>query len=600
MCGIAGIFSTTQVPDAEINLAKMLQAMRRRGPDSSSLQSVTGGGWLGHTRLAVIDPSPAGMQPMRRGPYTIVYNGEIYNFKEERNLLKKQGAEFQTKTDTEVLLALYERYGINFTRRLYGVYSFALFDDNTQTLYCCRDALGIKPFIYCELNGTLIFASELKALLASGLVPKEIDHDAALGLMIRGSVPQPQTLLKHVRVLPAGHMLRRQNGRITLTAHDQLSIPAPFQGSPADRLEAARSLLATILEQQTISDVPLGAFLSGGLDSSLMVALLAQQRASLKTFSIGFEPDLSTVTEDETDDAALVAAHLGVQHSVIRIEQRDICRNLPAIARDLDHPTVDGVNSWLVCRAAAQELKVALSGTGGDELFAGYPWFAAMLKTRKRPWWRFWQSDDFVDTFNKQYFIFAPDMARQLVPAGENLPRREDPFASSGILNRVTGCLLSGYTRDQLLFDMDTAAMAHSLEVRVPLLDPRLVEFALSLPDDSKISPSRADAVPGSYAHSGVKRLLMDLGRPLLPEGFDNRAKRGFTMPFDAWLKGELRETCQDLLSPETVKKRNIFDPVAVGKVRKDFYAGQAPWVQPWLLMMTELWASEVLDQSRY
>lgn len=189
-------------------------------------------------------------------------------------------------------------------------------------------------------------------------------------------------------------------------------------------------------------------------------------------------------------------------------------------------------------------------------------------------------------------------MGRRLVPAGKNLPRREDPFASSGILNRVTGCLLTGYTRDQLLFDMDTAAMAHSLEVRVPLLDPRLVEFALSLPDDSKISPSRTGTVPGSYAHSGVKHLLMELGRPLLPEGFDKRAKRGFTMPFDAWLKGELRETCQDLLGPETVKKRNIFDPMAVDKIRKDFYAGQAPWVQPWILMMTELWAAEVLDKD--
>lgn len=598
MCGIAGIFSTTLIPDVERHLAKMLKAMHHRGPDSSSSQSVTAGGWLGHTRLAVIDPSPAGAQPMCRGPYVIVYNGEIYNFKEERSLLERQGFAFRTNTDTEVLLALYERYGINFTQRLYGVYAFALFDKNTQTLYCCRDALGVKPFLYCELNGTLLFASELKALLATGLIPKDIDYDAALGLMIRGSVPQPQTLLKHVRVLPAGHMLRRQEGHTTLTEHDRLTIPAPFQGGPDDRIEAARSLLDTILEQQSISDVPLGAFLSGGLDSSLMVALLARQRTSLKTFSIGFEPDLTTATEDETDDAAIVAAHIGVQHAVIRIEQRDICRNLPAIARDLDHPTVDGVNSWLVCRAAARELKVALSGTGGDELFAGYPWFAAMRKAQKRSWWRFWQHDNFVDTFNKQYIIFPSDTARQLVPTGVNLPRREDPFASSGILNRVTGCLLTGYTRDQLLFDMDTASMAHSLEVRVPLLDPRLATFALSLPDDSKIAPSDANATPGSYAHSGVKRLLLDLGRPLLPEGFAGRAKRGFTMPFDAWLQGELRETCQDLLSSETVKKRNIFDPVAVNRVCKTFYAGQTYWVQPWLLMMTELWAAEVLDQE--
>ena len=345
--------------------------------------------------------------------------------------------------------------------------------------------------------------------------------------------------------------------------------------------------------------MPLGAFLSGGIDSSLLVALLAQKHTNLRTFSVGFESNLTTETEDETEDAAYVADYLGVKHSTIKITQRDICQNIAKIAEDLDHPTVDGINSWLVCRAASQELTVAISGTGGDELFAGYPWFAAMQKSPRRTWKNFWKPDPFLEKFDSQYRIFHPNEAQKLVPGNFQIPVREDPLSKNSDFNRITGMLLTGYTRDQLLFDMDTASMAHSLEVRVPLLDMRLVRFALSLPDSAKISPSSKSAPAGSYASSGVKRILLDIGKKLLPKGFELRRKRGFTMPFDAWLRGDLKELCLDSLSSSTVTKRGLFDPQAVKEVENAFYQRVSAWPFPWLLMMTELWAHALLDNKK-
>jgi asparagine synthase (glutamine-hydrolysing) len=580
----------------------MLQAMRRRGPDGqNSFQN--GPCTLGHARLAVIDTSVAGAQPMTENGVTIVYNGEMYTFREERRLLEQDGVTFFGNSDTEVLLKLYLRYGQSCFSRLRGMYAFALWDSRDRTLICARDPLGIKPFLYSILPQGIVFASELKSLLASGLVAGDVDRNAVRALLERGSVPQPGNILRNVHWLLPGHLLVLHEGAMPVCRSF-----APMQANTVDLKGAAwndlvamgRSCLTTALERQMVADVPLGAFLSGGIDSSLLVALMAQKHDKVRTFSVGFEGGLDTASEDETDDALEVARYLGVDHTKVVVRREEIAENLRSIAAGLDHPTVDGVNSWFVAKAARQELTVAISGTGGDELFAGYPWFGAMQDWTNAPAWRKFRrtlrGETFLSAFDSQYRIFNKTEASQLCPGTPVPAPRPDPLPKADTLSRVTGLVLQGYTRDQLLADIDTAAMWHSLEVRVPLLDEDLLSFALSLPEEAKIGPPRAGANNGSYAASGVKRILLEIGEPLLPTGFASRAKRGFTLPFDGWLRGVLFKDMNELLSTDVVKQRGFFDPIAADHVRRDFESGRTHWTRPWLLMMTELWAQEVLD----
>ncbi len=576
--------------------------MNHRGPDGSGihLEGVCG---LGHRRLAIIDTSAAGAQPMTRDGVTLVYNGELYNFQEKRHTLEARGYTFHGHSDAEVLLALYHRYGENCIHHLSGMYAFALWDKRDQKLFCARDPLGIKPFLYAETSKGFVFASELKALLASGLVSRDVDRDALRALLERGSVPQPGSILHGVKWLLPGHTLEMRPGRSPI-----IHCFRPIRVGSVDLAGAdwptikkhGENLLSDILRRQMVSDVPLGAFLSGGIDSSLLVALMAREHGEVRTFSVGFEGGLETASEDETDDAAAVARHLGVRHTQVMVQRHEIAENLLHIARGLDHPTVDGVNSWFVAKAASRELTVAISGTGGDELFAGYPWFGAMQCFSRRPWMeRFFsrfRGETFTRTFGEQYRIFDALTASSLVPGTQEPMPRPDPLRHADTLSRVTGLVLSGYTRDQLLADIDTAAMCHGLEVRVPLLDENLLDFALSLPETAKITPGDPMAPRGSYAASGVKRLLLEIGLPLLPQGFAYRAKRGFTLPFDGWLRGILMPVMKDILSVETTTQRCFFQPESVQQVLTAFLAGQVHWTRPWLLMMTELWAQEVLD----
>lgn len=576
--------------------------MSHRGPDGTGIHIENNCG-LGHTRLAVIDTSEAGAQPMTRDGVTLVYNGELYNFQEKRDLIEAEGGRFLGHSDAEVLLALYLRYGESCVQHLEGMYAFAVWDSREHKLFCARDPLGIKPFLFAETSEGFVFASELKALLASGLVIREVDRAALRALLERGSVPQPGSILLGVKWLLPGHTLKLQPGLKPV-----VDCFRPLRVGTVDLvgenwptiISHGEKLLTTVLRRQVVADVPLGAFLSGGIDSSLLVALMAREHGDLRTFSVGFECGSKNDSEDETDAAKLVAQHLGVGFTKVLVQEHEILENLRAIARGLDHPTVDGVNSWFVAKAASQDLTVAISGTGGDELFAGYPWFGAMQKFVRRPWTERMlgglRGDTFAGTFDKQYRIFDSLSASSLCPGTHAPLPRPDPLNHSDIFSRVTGLLLSGYTRDQLLADIDTAAMWHGLEVRVPLLDENLLDFALSLPETAKIAPADPFAPRGSYAASGVKRLLLEIGLPLLPHGFSKRAKRGFTLPFDSWLHGILLQVMKDILSVETTVRRGFFEPKAVQGVLYSFLAGNLHWTCPWLLIMTELWAQEVLD----
>jgi asparagine synthase (glutamine-hydrolysing) len=603
MCGITGIvLFNSKVVNFENTVSKMLLAMQHRGPDGSGIFS-DGPCSLGQVRLAVIDTTDAAKQPMTINGVTLVYNGELYNFIEERKILESKGVRFKSTSDSEVLLSMYLHYGDNFLIRLRGMYAFAIWDSRKKKLICARDPLGIKPFLYSVDSDSFIFASELKALLASKIVSKEIERQSLRFLLQRGSVPQPHTILKDVKSLLPGEVLTIENGKAPLIKTFHVMKQGRLDLKGADWQELVSLCLEKIdisLGRQMIADVPLGAFLSGGIDSSLLVALMVQKHNKVRTFSVGFESGLNTQSEDETDDAEQVARHLGVNHTTIIIKQNEIADNLRAIAKGLDHPTVDGVNSWFVARAARSELTVAISGTGGDELFAGYPWFESMLQynsksvIEKMRKWR--TGESFSSVFEKQYFIFDNATSNRLCPGEYPDYKYPDPIPHADALSRVTGMVLSGYTRDQLLADIDTAAMCHGLEVRVPLLDEELLDFAMSLPMDAKIGGKDLSAQTGSYASTGVKRILLDIGKPLLPVGFSQRTKRGFTLPFDGWLRGMLYETMQSLLSEQTVMKRGFFNAFEVKNIRIAFNKGQIHWTQPWLLMMTELWAQEVLD----
>ncbi len=633
MCGIAGIWASE--PAREPLLA-MAEAMVHRGPDD---QGVFTNHQVGLTmrRLAVIDLSEAAHQPMSAagGGLWIVYNGECYNFPALRQELEKQGHSFSSQSDTEVVLRLYQQHGDGFLTMLRGMFALAIYDrrqgPGRERLLLARDHLGIKPLLHAETPHGLVFASELKALLASGLVAPEIDPEALRLLLTMGSVYQPHTMLKGVSALPPGHKLviDRQGRRLERYWSMAQDLSAQVAGLPyGEQVELVADALEQSLRMQLVSDVPIGAFLSGGVDSSYLVGLMAAAKGQrVKTFSVSFLAEGAHI--DESPEAERTARLAGAEHTNVPITGGQVRDNLEHFIRALDQPSVDGLNSYFISWAARQAVTVAISGTGGDELFAGYPWFAQMMQFNqarqagglKRLWARLTgngnsgaqEHGDFLTAYALTYQIFGPEGAavmlapelRAPAKAGRGLSQDLAPLdllASGDPVQRTTALCLGGYTGNQLLRDIDAVSMAHSLEVRVPFLDAPLLSLALSLPPEAKIgrvAPS-LDPVQATYRECGNKRILIDAGvkRGLLPPEIDCQPKRGFALPFDPWLRGPLREVMQDALSSRSVRQRGWLDPVQTDYVLSGFLEGKLSWAHPWLLMVIELWGRQVLDQS--
>lgn len=641
MCGICGIWNKSD----QAALERMVTALSHRGPDDSGVYidpSIS----LGMARLAVIDLNPTGHQPMSNSEQTlwIIFNGEIYNYREERAHLEKYGYQFSSASDTEVILRMYEQYGDDFLLRLRGMFALAIYDKRKgkgkERLFIARDQLGIKPLLYSERGGTLLFASELKALLASGLISREIDPVALRLLLTYGSVYQPHTMLKDVQSLLPAHRMILENGQKRIERYWSLGTDrypklrnAPYE----EQVQAVQETVSESLKLQLVSDVPLGAFLSGGIDSSILVALMARQMGDrVKTFSVGFD-DQGAVF-DESGAAARTARYLGTDHTHVLVTGKDVSERILHVARSLDQPTVDGVNSYFISWAARKGVTVAISGTGGDEMFAGYPWFQNMETDLQRhpstsqhvvaklfrqslfdpllagPYGdklqRARTQAGFLSRYSLQYFVFgARGAARLLAPAlradaragtAEEVDLEPlDELPSADVIARVSALCLRGYTGNQLLRDIDAASMAHSLEVRVPYLDPLVADVALSLPARSKSGNGDMTdtGLANTYRNTGAKKILIEAGRALLPPDFDLQPKRGFAMPFDSWLKGELQDVMCDALSDRAVRARGWFDPEELQTVKNAYMAGLVPWVAPWLLMMAELWAREVLDK---
>jgi asparagine synthase (glutamine-hydrolysing) len=626
MCGIAGLVysQNTDAPDLAPLLEAMANAMHHRGPDDEGFY-VAPGNRVGfaNRRLAIRDLSPAGHMPMSNaaGTITITYNGEVYNTDELRVELEQLGYGFRSHSDTEVILLGYEQWGSGIVARLRGMFAFAICDQRTAQggspkILIARDHLGIKPIYYWQAGGAFAFASELKSLFAAGIVPREIDPSGLVGYLLTGSVPNPLTLYQNVRALePSTFLTIDPSGEINVQPTQYWSLPVGTVqvASVDDAAEQVRALMAEAVRIRLVSDVPLGAFLSGGLDSSSVVALMRQAtNGAIRTCSMVFdEAEFS-----EAPYARAVAEAVGAEHFERVITFEDVKREFENILTALDQPSVDGVNTYFVSQTARQAgLTVALSGLGGDELFGGYPntfgsvpriqrtlalaqsvpggAAAARAVIHRLPnparWNRFEAALDRPATLASAYLsrrgLFAPREVQQLVTpdiwqasrhydAAAHVAMRanagahdyENPFAW------VSRAELRNYTHDQLLRDTDVMSMIHSLEVRVPLLDRQLVAFALQLSSWVK-TLDRAQPKP----------LLARAMHGLLPETvLQRRDKQGFTFPFALWLREGLDAQVQQAL--DAVSTSGLLQAHAVAQVRQQFQQRQIHWSRVWAL----------------
>ena len=561
MCGIAGILSQNPLPDAErAALPSMLAALRHRGPDDSGRFLSPGRqAALAHARLSILDLSPAGHQPMVSpdGRFVIVFNGEIYNFGELRGPLQERGVVFRSNSDTEVVLRAYEAYGAECVAKLRGMFAFALWDERERTCLLARDPFGIKPLYLAESGGRLIFASEVRALLASGLVARDLDPQGLHGYFRTGSVPEPLTLLKDVRSLAAGHAAIWRAGRLETRRFWQLRFTPQAIAEPA-AVSVTRAALLDSVAHHFISDVPVGVFLSGGIDSTALVGLArAVGRQDLHTYSISFPGSPG----DEGALARRTAAHFGTTHHEWQLDGGTGKELFGQFLKVMDQPSIDGLNSFTVSKFAREQgMKVVLSGLGGDELFGGYKSFrevprlaawnrrlrgagpvrfgvrALLGRAGKPPLRRlgemFGQPARLDTAYAALRGTFTSAEASVLTrhytgeDVVENFSDAELP-ADPTPEDSVSRLELTRYMRNQLLRDGDVMSMAHGLELRVPFLDLPLMNTLSHIPAAIRLQKG--------------KRLLLQ-AVPEVPDWIANQPKRGFLFPFERWLGTEWHE----------------------------------------------------------
>ncbi len=595
-------------------VARMNAAMLHRGPDDSGLSS-WGPATLGMRRLAIFDPAN-GRQPMSTpdGRWHIVFNGAIYNFRELRAQLESAGCVFHTQCDTEILLAAVAEWGEAALPRLRGMFAFAAWDMREQTLLLARDPFGIKPLYYATgADGTLLFASELNALLASGRVPATIDPAAAAAYLAWLAVPAPQTIWRNVFSLRPGESAIWRDGqlrqKIYWSVRDAADAAAGLTAcsSRSEFIAGLRGQLEGTIRAHLLADVPVGAFLSGGLDSTAVVALMTKLGGSrLKTFSLGFDE----AGYSEAEAAAANARHLGAEHHPTVLTGHRVAADISTLIATLDQPTGDGINTYYVSQAArAGGVTVALSGLGGDELFGGYPSFREVPRlSRWLPVWRLmpeparaallrrWRAGgdtrwlklaDVLDHARTpaalallQRRVFAEPVRRGLLstdapyaphPAEDKLAR---DLVGTPLDNVISAAELRGYMADVLLRDSDVMSMAHSIELRVPFVDVPLISWLWRQPATWRTEPPI------------LKTALLDATRDLLPPGLADRPKQGFTLPFSEWMRKELRPFLEETFSPASVAGSGLFATPAVQVHWRGFVEGRDPraWSRVWSL----------------
>lgn len=614
MCGITGVIRFKDGFSGWGMAEQMTQALQHRGPDAGGFFD-DGSVSLGHRRLSIIDLSPAANQPMsdHSNRYYIVFNGEIYNFREIKALIPEYP--FRTHTDTEAILAAYGKWGPDCLSYIAGMFAFAIWDAQRQELFIARDRLGVKPLYYYKSEEGLLFASEIRALLASGIVDKKLNLGAVSEFLQYQSVSQPHTVISGIQSLSAGsYMLITKYRQETVKYWNITGKRQDFDlGDPLNVKQEIYRRLRQSVERRMISDVPLGAFLSGGIDSSAVVGLMASVSAEpVNTFTVGFNEK----EYDESEYAKVVARKFNTKHHYLNLDPTTFIDQLAPALNAMDTPSGDGINSYVVSKAIRETgIKVALSGVGGDELFAGYPIFRQYLKLKK--WEKAWKigspfrslasallikkGSTRIDRYRQ--ILKSPDLTigniypifRQILSPGmltdctnlpisgsshvisEMLKSKQIEIGEFPLLSQVSIAEYLAYTRNTLLTDMDQMSMAVSLEVREPFFDHDLIEFVLNVPDDQKFP---------EYP----KRLLVESLNGLLPNEVVHRKKQGFVFPWNIWMKKELFSFCdrhiQSICQREFIKRDSLL------LYWKRFLQNDASirWMEIWLFVILEYW----------
>lgn len=605
MCGIAGIVGTANNCAVE----NMLRATSHRGPDDSGILSdpyVT----IGMNRLSVMDVSAAGHQPMvsHDKRYWIVFNGEVFNFHEIKRGLAEKGYSFRSSSDTEVVLNAYIEYGTRCLDLFRGMFAFIIYDTQTREVFGARDRFGVKPFYYAIVNGLFVFASEIKGLLASGYVQFSINRGSLKDLLLLGSVSaKGESMVNDIKSIEAAHYFVYRDGGLKVTRYWSLRMnPVYNRLSYEDAKHTLLEKLKDSVSLRLISDRPTGLFLSSGIDSAaLAVAACLLDRRDLLTFTLGFEKE--TTVFDESDLAEKTANHLGMRHKTMRVNVNAFNKLFNSFVFAIDQPSIDGFNTFLISEFASQDLVVALSGLGGDELMGGYMRDRAILHWNTKQQWlpdavvkflnKLAYTQLFSQVYSKAFFrsFRAKDpvwnyfltrllndyskIDRLLVDSvgtlGDSFLSFDDVRESSITTSQQLSLLeINRYMTPQLLRDMDAASMYNSMEVRFPLIDHEFVEFVFSLPDQFK-----ADAFSPlkiykqgiySYNNYGAKKILIDCLKPFLPKDYFETKKRGFGLPINNWVSSHFREEILDTLTPSKSNSQ-YFTPQGLVSLREDY-----------------------------
>ncbi len=666
MCGIAGAINTANSQELISAVRKMTARMVHRGPDDGGIaEGISNCGLrisnfrsaidtesrprnydrverssevavvLGARRLAILDLSPAGHQPMQdaEAGLTIAYNGETYNFRELRNEIGDEFGPWVSNTDTEVVLRGYRKWGLRAFGKLRGMFAVAIWDAGKEELILARDRFGIKPLYYSisdfefrnanlksairNPQSEILFASEIRALLASDMVPRKLSVEGVASYLTSGSVEAPLTIVDGICSLMPGHCLRVRAHDGVLQVEETRYIeggPLDFEGVLDESLRRSRRDTVALLRQKLeesvrlhlVSDVPLGVFLSGGMDSSALVALMSQvTKEKPKTFSVVFDEKRF----NEAPHSRLVATKFHTEHREIHLNEDQLLDLLPGALGAMDQPTMDAVNTFVVSKAVKEAgVTVALSGLGGDELFAGYPSFRRALRLEKmsqlsrglfrsaavvgkatlsgsvqrNKLWELAHSDGGPeDVYRITRQLFSPDQVKALCPGlASNGTYPPATGNRSDVINTISRLELNGYMANTLLRDTDSMSMAHSLEVRVPFVDAEVARLVLSLPGHWKLNGGR------------TKPLLADALADLLPAEVLHRTKMGFTLPFEKWMQSRLRDEISSVLENGEHSKKAALNNDAVRSVWQDFLRSPRAvgWSRPWALYVLNKW----------
>jgi len=628
MCGICGQFNIKEKVEPSL-IEGMCTALAHRGPDDWGVYVKPSIG-LGNRRLAIIDLSAAGHQPMSTasGRLWITYNGEVYNYRELRKQLQSYGYRFESNTDTEVVLNAYHKWGPDCLRRFNGMFGLAIWDEEEQRLFIARDRLGIKPLYYYFDGTKIIFASEIKAILQDHQVSRELGAEGILNYFTFGHSMAPNTIFKNIHKLLPGHYLTcvpAGGAKLQMEIQRYWAPPVPQPSEDAGEkyyTEEVYRLLMESVRKRLISDVPLGMFLSGGIDSSIITSLMSSVDPSqVKTFSIGFP--VGGTAFNELDDARLVARHFGTEHHELLLDEKDLTQALPDLIYHYDEPFGDSASfpTYLLCKFAREKITVALSGEGGDEIFGGYrryvlenlfaryPVLVGLLNNRvvqksfvNLPKFGRWQktltaagTQDDAERYASWLWIFNKEMRAELF--GEHTLYELQNFDPLDVYHRLynrngnecVGRLLhidqQTWLPDTYLEKVDKASMAVSLEVRVPFLDHELLEFTATIPAKYKVRGL------------ATKYILKKAFASQLPDKTLRKGKHGFAVPLEPWLVNKLGGFVQEVLFDERARTRGLFDQDYVKKLYRWHAEGKGLYHRHlWLLIVFELWCQRFLD----